>query len=154
MLNLVFFFSVFFFCFYFIKCWFDEKKQENQTDLKVAKQALIYIFQKLNLHIRMTNQQHSFNQSRIVLSDSQINSLAGATSGIFVSILVSPLDVVKTRIQVNPLPKGASSTPFYTVMYRLAQQEGFKALYKGLGTTMMVWSSIFSHSSLISIKFY
>lgn len=78
------------------------------------------------------------NQSRFVLTDSQINSLAGATSGIFVSILVSPLDVVKTRIQVKRLPKGVPSTPLYIVMYRLAQKEGLRAFYKGLGATMLV----------------
>jgi hypothetical protein len=78
------------------------------------------------------------NKSRLLLTDSQINTLAGAASGAFVSVLVSPLDVVKTRIQVKRLPKGVPDTPLLVTMYRLAQQEGFAAFYKGLGTTMLV----------------
>jgi len=66
-----------------------------------------------------------------------INTLAGAASGALVSVLVSPLDVVKTRIQVKRLPKGVPDTPLLLVMYRLGRQEGFQAFYKGLGTTML-----------------
>lgn len=101
----------------------------------------------------MTNQQHSFEQSHMILKESHINSLAGATSGLFVSILVSPLDVVKTRIQVKRLPKGVPSTPLYTVMYKLAQAEGFRAFYKGLGATMLVRLIQISFPLFISIKF-
>ena len=72
------------------------------------------------------------------LTDSQINTLAGAVSGAFVSVLVSPLDVVKTRIQVKRLPKGVPDAPLWLTMYRLGKHEGFKAFYKGLGTTMLV----------------
>lgn len=78
------------------------------------------------------------NSRLLTLSDSQINSIAGATSGILASVLVSPLDVIKTRIQVKRLPKGVPNTPLLVVMYRLAQKEGFRAFYKGLGVTMLV----------------
>jgi len=85
----------------------------------------------------MTN-QYQLNKSHLILNESQINSIAGATSGVFVSVLVSPLDVVKTRIQVKRLPKGVPDTPLFVVMYRLGQREGFRAFYKGLGATMLV----------------
>jgi hypothetical protein len=74
----------------------------------------------------------------ILLTDSQINTIAGAVSGAFVSVLVSPLDVVKTRIQVKRLPKGVPDTPLLLTMYKLAQREGFAGFFKGLGTTMLV----------------
>jgi hypothetical protein len=45
---------------------------------------------------------------------------------------------VKTRIQVKRLPKGVPDTPLLLTMYRLAQHEGMRAFYKGLGTTMLV----------------
>jgi hypothetical protein len=77
-------------------------------------------------------------EHRLILSESQINSLAGAASGLFVSALVSPLDVVKTRIQVKRLPKGVPDTPLFVVMYRLGRREGIKAFYKGVGATMLV----------------
>ncbi len=83
-------------------------------------------------------EQHQLIKSRLLLSDSQINSIAGATSGVFVSVLVSPLDVVKTRIQVKRLPKGELDTTLLAVMYRLARREGFTAFYKGIGVTMLV----------------
>ncbi|CAF0868808.1 unnamed protein product [Didymodactylos carnosus] len=62
---------------------------------------------------------------------------AGATSGAIVSVLVSPLDVIKTRIQVKRLPKNVRDKPLYITMYDLYKVEGGKAFYKGLGTTMM-----------------
>lgn len=73
-----------------------------------------------------------------VLSDSQITSIAGATSGVLVSILVSPLDVIRTRIQVKRFPKGVPATSVFVVVYRLFQQEGLRAFYKGLGATLLV----------------
>ncbi|CAF2828156.1 unnamed protein product [Rotaria sp. Silwood2] len=76
-------------------------------------------------------------KSYLLLTDSQINSIAGATSGVLVSVLVSPLDVVKTRIQVKRSPKGVPNTPLLVVIYRLGQEEGFRAFYKGLGATML-----------------
>lgn len=74
----------------------------------------------------------------ILLTDSQINSIAGATSGLLVSVVVSPLDVIKTRIQVKRLPKGVPDTSLLSVMYGLGKQEGLRAFYKGLGATMLV----------------
>jgi len=78
------------------------------------------------------------DKHRTLLTHSRIDTIAGAASGAFVSVLVSPLDVVKTRIQVKRLPKGVPDTPLLLTMYRLAQQEGFRAFFKGLGTTMLV----------------
>jgi hypothetical protein len=98
----------------------------------------------------MMNQQI---KSRLLLSDSQINSIAGATSGVFVSVLVSPLDVIKTRIQVKRLPKGVPDTPLFVVMYKLGRQEGFRAFYKGLGATMMVRCFFLSINNQILKKF-
>lgn len=77
-------------------------------------------------------------------TDTQINSIAGGLSGVFVSVLVSPLDVVKTRFQVKRLPKGVPDTPILVVMYRLWQREGIRAFYKGLGATMLVCLKVFS----------
>jgi hypothetical protein len=84
------------------------------------------------------NEEARRTKARWVLSDSQINTIAGATSGAFVSVLVSPLDVVRTRIQVKRLPKGVPDTPLVVVMYRLSRREGLRAFYKGLGATMLV----------------
>ncbi len=77
-------------------------------------------------------------RSSVILNDSQMNTIAGAVSGALVSVLVSPLDVVKTRIQVKRLPKGVPDAPLWVTMYRLGKQEGFRAFFKGLGTTMLV----------------
>ena len=74
----------------------------------------------------------------LTLTDSQINILAGAASGVAVSILVSPFDVIKTRTQVQRSLKGVPDTPLLVTIYRWRQQEGFRAFYKGLGTTMLV----------------
>jgi hypothetical protein len=90
-------------------------------------------------------------KSRPLLMDSQINTLAGAASGAFVSVLVSPLDVIKTRIQVKRLPKGVPDTPLLLTIYRLGQREGFQAFFKGLGTTMLVRNIV---SFIFNLLFY
>jgi hypothetical protein len=92
-------------------------------------------------------------KSRVFLTDSQINTLAGAASGAFVSVLVSPLDVVKTRIQVKRLPKGVPGTPLLVTMYRLGQREGYRAFFKGLGTTMLVRKTFSFIQCIIVSKF-
>jgi len=92
-------------------------------------------------------------KSRVFLTDSQINTLAGAASGAFVSVLVSPLDVVKTRIQVKRLPKGVPDTPLLVTMYRLGQREGYRAFFKGLGTTMLVRKTFSFIQCIIVSKF-
>jgi hypothetical protein len=92
-------------------------------------------------------------KSHVFLTDSQINTLAGAASGAFVSVLVSPLDVVKTRIQVKRLPKGVPDTPLLVTMYRLGQREGYRAFFKGLGTTMLVRKTFTFIQCIIVSKF-
>jgi hypothetical protein len=101
----------------------------------------------------MTERQQKQIKSHLKLTDAQINSIAGATSGVFVSVLVSPLDVVKTRIQVKRLPKGVPDTPFLVVMYRLGQREGFGAFYKGLRATMLVRYIYFNLNYIILCEF-
>ena len=88
----------------------------------------------------MVQKAKTESKRSFTLKDSQINTIAGAASGALVSILVSPLDVVKTRIQVKRLPKGVPDKPLLLVMYHLGQREGPRAFYKGLGTTMLVSS--------------
>lgn len=94
------------------------------------------------------------SDSVFTLTESQINSIAGATSGVFASVLVSPLDVVRTRIQVKRLPKGVPDTPLLVTIYRLGQCEGIRAFYKGLGATLLVSNcpSLFIEK-IIQLKF-
>jgi hypothetical protein len=46
----------------------------------------------------------------IKMNESVINAIAGATSGVVVSAVMSPLDVLKTRLQVARLPKEAGAS--------------------------------------------
>jgi hypothetical protein len=110
---------------------------------------------KKNLYFRKSYmaQQKQLVKSRFSFNDVAINSIAGATSGVFVSVLVSPLDVIKTRIQVKRLPKGVPDTTLFVVMYRLGQREGFRAFYKGIGATMLVRYLFFHINNIILMKF-
>lgn len=79
-------------------------------------------------------------QVRALLPEAQDQSqkirndlLAGATGGTFGTILNTPMDVVKSRIQNSP--KIAGSTPKYNWAWpavgTVMKEEGFGALYKG-----------------------
>ena len=114
----------------------------NKTTRRLS-HSLCSFFQRATMAEKPTEKKASFS-----LTDSQINTIAGAASGALVSVLVSPLDVVKTRIQVKRLPKGVPDTPLLVTIYRLAQREGYRAFFKGLGTTMLVSDCSDPHHSM------
>jgi solute carrier family 25 folate transporter 32 len=71
------------------------------------------------------------------LSQTAIDALAGSTSGLVVSVVMSPLDVMKTRLQVSRQPKDRISRGVLMIMKELYMEDGIKSFYKGLGTTML-----------------
>ena len=76
------------------------------------------------------------------LSNLNPHLVAGSTAGIFSTFLLHPLDLVKTRFQVN---EGAvvqkSAVPSYrstlNAFRTIAAQEGVRALYQGVPTAML-----------------
>lgn len=60
------------------------------------------------------------------------NFIRGAVGGAVGTILNTPFDVVKTRIQNKSIASSHGSAPWtMPAMVALAREEGFKALYKG-----------------------
>ena len=53
------------------------------------------------------------------INDTTINAGAGAISGGVVSVIMSPLDVIKTRLQVARLPKDAAAEGLLGMMRSL-----------------------------------
>ncbi|QSL65000.1 hypothetical protein MERGE_002304 [Pneumocystis wakefieldiae] len=86
-------------------------------------------------------------------SDETLHAVSGAVSGIFSSIIVCPLDVIKTRLQLRPrncvvgervkVYKG-----FYNTFLRIWLEEGVRGFYRGLGPLMAgyfpTWSIYFT----------
>lgn len=70
------------------------------------------------------------------LNDTTINAGAGAFSGAIVSVVMSPLDVLKTRLQVERLPKNGKAHGLVTIAKNLYKEEGVASFYKGLSTTL------------------
>jgi len=70
------------------------------------------------------------------LSDAGVvNCVSGATSGAIAAVVVCPLDVLKTRLQVSTL---SDSTYMSTMesLRKIARSEGVRGLYRGLGPTV------------------
>ncbi len=82
-----------------------------------------------------TNRSHTYFAMK--LSQTAIDALAGSTSGLVVSVVMSPLDVMKTRLQVSRQPKDRISRGVFMIMKELYLEDGIKSFYKGLGTTML-----------------
>ncbi|XP_005105018.1 mitochondrial ornithine transporter 1 [Aplysia californica] len=61
--------------------------------------------------------------------------LCGGVGGVTLWVIIFPADVVKSRIQVQSV-SGKPPT-FRTVFFKILQQEGPKALYTGLGPTVV-----------------
>lgn len=70
--------------------------------------------------------------------DTTLNAVSGAISGVFSSIIVCPLDVVKTRLQLkltnhNINKKVIAYRGFYDTFLRIWYEEGIRGFYRGLG---------------------
>jgi solute carrier family 25 aspartate/glutamate transporter 12/13 len=65
---------------------------------------------------------------------------AGAIAGVPAAALTTPADVIKTRLQVKPLPGQTSYSGISDAFFKIGQQEGYSALFKG-ATMRVVRSS-------------
>lgn len=90
-----------------------------------------------------------------------VNLIAGAVSGLSVSIIFAPLDVVKTRMIVQRRPKHLDASHFKGVvgtMVEMYNKEGIKSLYRGLGTTMIGyipnWAIYFASYQIFREQFH
>lgn len=60
----------------------------------------------------------------------------GGIAGVSLWIAVFPADVIKSRIQI--LTQGSDKVPgFFETMFQIVRNEGPRALYKGLGPTLV-----------------
>ena len=82
------------------------------------------------------------------LSDAGVvNCVSGATSGAIAAVVVCPVDVLKTRLQVSRV---SDSTYMSTMesLRKIARSEGVRGLYRGLGPTVAAllpnWGVYFS----------
>ncbi|KAL3501764.1 hypothetical protein ACH5RR_036213 [Cinchona calisaya] len=65
---------------------------------------------------------------------------AGAAAGAIAATFVCPLDVIKTRLQVQGLPQvahsGQKGSIIITSLQHIVRNEGFRGLYRGLSPTL------------------
>ena len=62
--------------------------------------------------------------------------VAGAIAGMPAASLVTPADVIKTRLQVIPREGQTSYTGIRDAVAKIQREEGFKAFWKGAGARM------------------
>lgn len=77
------------------------------------------------------------------------NAVAGASAGVIAATFVCPLDVIKTRLQVQGLPPGRKGSIILRSFNQIIQQEGsVRGLYRGLSPTILAllpnWAVYFS----------
>uniref|UniRef100_A0A7C9EHP1 Mitochondrial carrier protein n=3 Tax=Opuntia streptacantha TaxID=393608 RepID=A0A7C9EHP1_OPUST len=69
------------------------------------------------------------------------NAGAGAAAGMIAATFVCPLDVIKTRLQVNGLPKlgdgAAKGGIIVSSLERIFRKEGLRGMYRGLSPTVL-----------------
>ena len=61
-----------------------------------------------------------------------LNLLAGGGAGIIETIVTYPLDLVRTRIQMQRGSSGSNSTTVGGLLVRIAREEGVLPLFRGL----------------------
>jgi len=63
--------------------------------------------------------------------------LAGAFSGAFASALTNPLDVIKTRLQVEKAHQEGAYKNILDAFLRISREEGWRAFTKGIGARIL-----------------
>jgi len=66
-----------------------------------------------------------------------VKFLFGGTSGMFATCFVQPLDLVKTRMQVNKVAEGAKKPSTFSVISNVIKNEGISTLYTGLSAGLL-----------------
>lgn len=79
---------------------------------------------------------------QIIPSDSFLNSLASAMlGGLAVTLLMTPFDVVSTRLYNQPVDqktgRGLKYSGILNCMYKIATTEGFLGFYKGWSASLL-----------------
>ena len=59
------------------------------------------------------------------------NIACAGVTGVIVTVILYPLDVVRTRLGVTTLEE--NNDRFFVLMKKIKREEGFSALYEGLG---------------------
>uniref|UniRef100_A0A0N5AFG9 Mitochondrial glutamate carrier 1 n=1 Tax=Syphacia muris TaxID=451379 RepID=A0A0N5AFG9_9BILA len=76
--------------------------------------------------------------------------LSGITAGAIASFSVTPLDVIKTRMQL--IKRGAGEIQYRNIadaFIKILRQEGVKALFKGAACRMMVMAPLFGIAQMV-----
>lgn len=120
---------------------------------KILPNGIVNETTDLNVKLKAKNNHEEFHtkQKNIrKLDDTKITAISGALAGFLSGVMVCPLDVTKTRLQVqglnrieNPYYKGILGT-----MNTIVKDEGVQGLYKGLVPILLgyfpTWTIYFS----------
>ncbi|GMH32870.1 hypothetical protein BSKO_00704 [Bryopsis sp. KO-2023] len=74
---------------------------------------------------------------RQVLDEEKVSSISGAIAGAITATVVCPLDVLKTRLQVQSAEAGVQYMGLSGGISRIVRVEGVKGLYRGLSPTLV-----------------
>ncbi|KAG5519135.1 hypothetical protein PMAC_002223 [Pneumocystis sp. 'macacae'] len=86
--------------------------------------------------------KEEFNKRIKKIPDETLNAVSGALSGVFSSIVVCPLDVIKTRLQLrlNTLTVDRNIHEyrgFFDTLSKIWNENGIRGFYRGLGPLMI-----------------
>lgn len=83
------------------------------------------------------------------------NLLAGSCTAVVTSLLFTPLDVIKVRLQnqTNPLFSQARSDGSIGIMKQIVKTEGLRSLWRGLTPSLVLAVPSMGSMEIIFLKF-
>ena len=116
----------------------------------VENAVLFYTYSLSTVFAKKYIASEEYNRAGLPLG---IKAACGGFSGFCVSFVLTPIELVKCKLQVANISSTGSSNSYLTMIRRIVKEEGIIGLWKGSGSTMLreisgtaVWFGTYEYS--------